>query len=254
MHNRNTYRFWNIFGLLAVLAVNALAQFLPLNGKTTGELSDKYPVLITPAGYAFSIWSLIYVLLIGFVIYQLGSRTGAMPSVKNIGPWFFVSCLFNTAWIFAWHYEYVTVSVYIMIALLLSLIILYQRVRSAASHPSFWEKLWVRLPFSLYLGWISVASIVNITVGLSKAGWEGFGWSAVTWTVVLLIIAAVLALIIGGVYRDPFYVLVIVWAFVAIALKQKDYSNIYTVAMIGAILLGVFAIYLFFRRRQPSKW
>ncbi|MBW7458169.1 tryptophan-rich sensory protein [Paenibacillus sepulcri] len=254
MYNRNPYRLWNIVGLIAVLIVNALAQYLPLNGKTTAELSAQYPVLITPSDYAFSIWMLIYVLLIGFVFYQLGSRTGDQPSVRSTGPWFFISCLFNIAWVFAWHYEHVRISVFIMIALLLTLIILYQRIRTATSRPAAGEFIWVRLPFSLYFGWITVATIVNIAVGLYQAGWNGFGWSDALWAIVLLAAAWVLALIIGGVFRDPFYVLVFVWAFIAIALKQQDYENIYTVAMVGAILLLVFAIYLIFRRRNVSKW
>ncbi|MBM7566913.1 tryptophan-rich sensory protein [Paenibacillus sacheonensis] len=248
-------RLANLIGLAAVIAVNALAEWLPIGGKTTKELSDQNPVLVTPAGYAFSIWSLIYLLLVGFVIYQLLPAGRSRASVSRIGPWFMISCLLNIGWILTWHYEYVTSSGFVMLALLIVQIIIYLRVRTASSYPTAGERWLVRLPFSLYLGWISVATIVNIAVVLHHEGWKGFGLSDVTWTVIVLSFAIVLALAVDWSFRDAIYALVFVWAFVAIAAKQDGHSEIVTAAYIGAGVLAVSALATWFSaiRRQHSS-
>ena len=245
------YRWLNVLGLIAVLVVNTLANTLPIAGKTTGELSDQYPVLITPAGYVFSIWSLIYVLLIGFVIYQAMPRTMNRDSVQRIGIWFLLTCLFNCTWIIVWHYELLPVSVGIMLALLLSLIVLYRKIRTSNESKTPGERLFVYLPFSIYMGWISVATIVNITVLLYDAGWEGFGLGDTTWTVILIVIAVLLAAIIGYRFTDAAFMLVFVWALIGIGVKQQGANE--TVTLTAYTAAGVVALLivglLFFRRR-----
>lgn len=234
------YRWLNMLGLIAVLVVNTLANTLPIAGKTTGELSDQYPVLITPAGYVFSIWSLIYVLLIGFIIYQAMPRTMHRESVQRISIWFLLTCLFNCTWIIVWHYELLPVSVAVMLALLLSLIVLYRRIRTSSEAKTPGERLFVYLPFSIYLGWISVATIVNITVLLYDAGWEGFGLGDTTWTVILIVIAVALAAIIGYTFTDAAFMLVFVWALIGIGVKQQGSNE--TVALTAYTAAGVVAI------------
>lgn len=248
MQTSHHYRWLNVIGVIAVVAVNALANLLPINGQTTGELSAKYPVLVTPAGYAFSIWSLIYALLAGFAIYQARSRSNERPTVQRVGPWFILSCLFNIGWILVWHYEYVYASVAVMLALLITLSALYAKIHAATYRPTVGESLLVRLPFSIYLGWISVATIVNISAALYKSGWDGFGLADTTWTVIVLALGMIIAFIIGGVYTDPYYVLVFVWAYIAIAYKQHAYETVVTAALIAAGLLIVYAIALWIRR------
>ncbi|MFC4102325.1 tryptophan-rich sensory protein [Paenibacillus xanthanilyticus] len=253
MQTRHPYRWLNVIGLVAVVAVNALANLLPINGLTTGELSAKYPVLVTPAGYAFSIWSLIYALLAGFVIYQARSRSIERSTIQRIGPWFILSCAFNIGWILVWHYEYVYASVAVMLALLLSLIALYVKTHTATDRPTVGESLLVQLPFSIYLGWISVATIVNISVAFYKSGWEGFGLSDATWSVIVLTLGTILAFVIGGLYTDPYYVLVFVWAYIAIAYKQQSYESVMTSALIAAGLLLAYAIALWIRKFKHVK-
>jgi benzodiazapine receptor len=248
------YRWLNAAGLLIALAVNALAMWLPLGGKTTGELSAQYPVLITPAPYAFSIWSLIYLLLIGFVIYQLTPRGAQSRMVTNIGPWFLISCLLNAGWIIVWHYEFLVTSVFVMFALLLSLIAIYTASRRERSVPTSAGRLLVLLPFSIYMGWICNAAIVNVAVMLYAAKWNGFGLSAIAWTITLLIVALLLALGIGFGYRDPFFMLVFVWAFIAIGIKDSQPDAVMLSAFIGAGLIAVCALYLLLRgSKKPSN-
>ncbi|WP_138752480.1 tryptophan-rich sensory protein [Paenibacillus sinopodophylli] len=242
---KSSLRWLNVIGLAAVLIVNALAQWLPINGKTTGELSAKYPVLITPAPYAFSIWSVIYLLLIGFVFYQLTPKGTNSKIVQSIGPWFLISCLLNIAWILVWHYEKLGSSVFVMLALLLSLISIYTAVRKRKQSPTSGERFLVRLPFSIYLGWISNATIVNITVALSATNWNGFGLSDDIWTVILLVIATLLAVTIGFAYLDPAFILVFVWSFIAIAVKDGQQADVTVAAFILAALLAATAVYVF---------
>jgi len=247
---KNLIRWLNVVGLSAVLVVNGLAQWLPINGKTTGEISAKYPVLITPAPYAFSIWSIIYLLLIGFVIYQFNPRAAKSKNVQNIGPWFMISCLFNVAWILLWHYEKLTSSVFIMLALLISLIVIYTAIRKDKQPPNPVERLLVRLPFSIYLGWICVATIVNEAVVLYAAGWDGLGLSDAAWTIILLIAASLLAIVIGFKFVDPAFILVFVWSFIAIAVKQDQQPEVSLSAYIAAGILMIIAIVIWV---QTSK-
>lgn len=246
------YRIMNAIGLLLVLVMNGLAEWLPLGGHTTGEISAQYPVLITPAGYAFSIWSVIYALLIGFVIYSFtpsGSKNG---SINVIGPFFFISCLLNSAWIAVWHYEKIVSSVFVMLALLLTIIVIYTRIKTPGGSSieiSAGERWFVQLPFSLYLGWISVATIVNIATALYASQWDGFGISETAWTIIMLTVAMVLALIVGWRYRDAAFVAVFIWAFVAISVKQHNYPVIMNTAIVYACILGAFAVFMAAKNR-----
>lgn len=245
------YRLLNIIALLAVIVVNALANLLPIAGKTTGELSDQYPVLITPAGYVFSIWSLIYLLLAGFVIYQAMPSHADRQRIRRIGPLFILTCVFNCSWILVWHYELLPLSVLIMLALLGTLIVIYTGIRQVQEPPTLGERLFVYLPFSLYLGWISVATIVNVTVLLYDLGWDGFGWSATTWTLIGIGVTIVLAAAIGYRYSDAAFMLVFVWALIGIGVKQQaGDSTVSMAAFVAAGLIFLLMLGMLLRRRR----
>ena len=180
---------FNIVGFLGVIVVNALANALPINNKTTGALSDQYPNLFVPAGLTFSIWGLIYVLLAVFVVYSMISvlKTDAKrPFINNIGILFFLTCIANIGWIFAWHYQILPLSMLLMIILLACLIAIYVRLSIGKSDAANQEKYLVHLPFSLYLGWITVATIANATALLVDAHWNTFGLGEQFWAVRVL--------------------------------------------------------------------
>jgi hypothetical protein len=160
----------------AMVTVNFLANGLPINNRSTGEISDAYPNLFAPAGPAFSIWGLIYLLLGGYVIFQFtksGQNKGEL--IKKINPLFIATSLANIAWIFAWHYDYIGLSVLIMAVLLILLIKVADILRKEKF--SLLGKILIWTPFSIYFGWITVASIANISVFLVSIGWNGFGIS-----------------------------------------------------------------------------
>lgn len=249
------YRWWNILALAAMIAVNALAEFVPLNGKTTGGISDMFPTLITPAGYAFGIWMLIYGLLIGYAVYQARTANQSKPVLQAIGPLFIISCLFNIAWILLWHYMYdrIWLSLLAMAGLFLSLLFLYARTRRQGSLPAA-ERLLVRLPFSIYFGWVSTALLVNTAVVLTNAGWDGFGRGDETWALLLLAAGALFAWVVGGPNRDPLFVLVFVWAYAAIAVKQQSAPSIFYTSIGLALLLALLALSLAVARRGPSPY
>lgn len=255
-----TLQIANILGFLFTITLNTLAVSLPVAGRTTGEVSDYYPNLFVPAGYAFSIWSLIYVLLLVFIILQsrhLFDREKEGPAfVRTIGWWFVISCLANGSWILAWHYLLTPLSLLIMLTLLTALIIIYERLRTAAPDVSI--SFWVQLPFSVYLGWISVATIANATALLVSMNWNGFGISEVSWTVTMLIVGGLLGTLFLWLRRDLAYVLVITWAFWAIAVKRQSLAVPEESIIISVVyaVLGVFLIlailrFLIFRPRQP---
>lgn len=254
MYRNNPYRWWNLLFFAGVIAVNVLSGMLPLGGRTTGEISDMYYTAITPAGYAFSIWSVIYVLLFFFAIYQLRRDTGNRDSVKSIGPWFILSCVFNMAWLILWHYLYIEWSVVVMFLLLLTLWVLYVRTHTI-DYPTSGERFCLKLPFSLYIGWVCPAFIVNVGIVFQKNDWSLFGLRETTLGIVLLCIGALLAIWIGQRYRDSIVPLVFAWAYIAIAAEHRETDSILMTAFVLSIVLFVYAIWLFFtRNRRRSRY
>jgi hypothetical protein len=202
-----------------------------LNGKTTGEISDLYPTLVTPAGYVFAIWGLIYILLLIFVVFQALPSQEGKAFQKEIGVLFVLSSAFNIVWLFLWQYGHITLSVLPMFALLATLIMIYLRLNIGKSNASLKEKLTVHLPFSAYLGWITIASIADVATALVSINWDGFGLSATTWAIALIVVALAITLLVTFTRRDIAYCLVILWALVGIAVKQSGNQSIVTVCV-----------------------
>jgi translocator protein len=193
----------NIGALGIVLLVNWLANALPLNGKDTGQLSDMYPILTMPAGYAFAIWGLIYLSLIGFVIYQALPSQRDNPHIARITPLFLISCIANVGWLLTWHYQLLSLNIVFMLVLLGSLIGIYRQLRTNNTQPSSGERWFIWLPFSLYMGWITVATIVNLTVVLYAAGWQDTGVFGAVLASLVFVVAAIIAITIVRRFGDP---------------------------------------------------
>jgi hypothetical protein len=232
----------NIIAFVATLVMNGLAQALPLNGQTTGEISNRYPVLFVPANYVFSIWSLIYLGLFGFVVYQALSSQRTHPRLRRIGYLFALSCLFNIAWLLLWHYEFFVLTIVAMGALLLTLVAIYVVLRMAGKPPSTAERWLVHAPFSLYLGWITVATIVNIVTVLYQQGWNGWGISAGAWTIVLFGVGIVIAALFSRRKPDVAYVGVLIWAFAGIAVKQSDKPLVAVAAGVATVIIATLLV------------
>jgi hypothetical protein len=238
--NSTLLKWINIIAFALTVLVNGLAGSTKIiGGKSTAEISDANPTLITPAGYVFSIWGVIYILLGIFVVFQ------ALPSQKTKGyqeriGWLFVlSSLINIAWLFLWQFEYLSLSVVLMFMLVATLIAIYLRLNIGKSAVPLREKLAVHVPFSVYLGWITIASIANVSVTLVSVGWDGFGISQETWATLILIFALLITLLVIATRKDVAYGLVIIWALVGIAVKQSGYSNIVMIAEASAIITAI---------------
>ncbi len=250
--NRNTVRqIVNILAVIATIVVNGLANALPLNGQTTGEISDRFQVYFVPAGYVFSIWGLIYVGLILFGIYQAAPAQADNPRLVRVGYLFALSCLANIGWLFLWHYEQFVLTVVAMLALLGLLIAVYLRLEIGRAPVSSAERWMVRVPISVYLGWVSVATIANVTTTLDYLNWGGWGISDQLWAVIMLAVGAVLAWAVGLTRGDLAYVLVFVWAYVGIAVKQSG-TPVATTALVmtGLLVLLLVVIAIRYQRRR----
>lgn len=214
-------RVLNASFVLAVIVVNGLANALPINGQRTGEISDRFQVYFTPAGYVFSIWGLIYLGLLGFSIYQLLPSQRDSDLIDRISLPFWLSSIANIAWILLWHYEYFATTLIAMLILLASLVWV-TRILFAAGKPRTIAERWlVSVPFSIYVGWITVATIANLTVVLEEKGLRPFDAGARDWAIAMIILGGVIALTVGRIRRDIAYLAVVVWAFVGIAIKQE---------------------------------
>jgi hypothetical protein len=233
----------NLLSVLLALTINMLASALPLNGQNTGEISDRFQVYFVPAGYVFSIWGVIYLGWIAFTVFQFQSAQKESPRLRRLGYLFALSNLANAAWLFCWHYNRFGLSVLVMLALLGSLTASYLRLdvnRLSVTRTEFWS---VDILFSVYLGWITVATVANITDWLYFVGWDGFGISSQTWAVIMLAIASLLGLGMARMRGDAGYLLVLVWAFAGIAVKQSSASIVVLGAWIAAALMFALVIY-----------
>jgi hypothetical protein len=231
----------NWVALVVTIGVNGLATGLPLGGRTTGQISDSFPVLFTPAGYVFGIWGVIYLALLGFAIFQSLPAQRNNPRLERIGYWFVASCVFNSIWIFLWQYEIFPLTILAMLGLLVSLVMIYQRLGIGLQRVSRQETWLVNVPFGIYLGWVSVATIANAAVLLYYLGWGGWIVSPVAWTVIVLLVAAGLGITLIFTRREVAFPLVLVWAFAGIYVKQAATP---VVAIIAALLALVILVLL----------
>lgn len=239
-----------LLSVMATIFVNGLASSLPLNGKTTGKISDSFDVFFVPAGYVFSIWGLIYVGLIAYAVYQLLPAQADNPALRSIGPIFILSSLANIAWIFLWHYEIFSLTVVAMLILLACLIVIYLRLDIGRAQVSSGMRWFVHLPFSIYLGWITVATIANVTTLLAYWDWSGWGISPEAWAVIMLTIATAVGGLVSFTRSDIAYAAVLIWAFAGIGVKQSDTSVVAAAAWVATVITAILLIIGVYRRRR----
>ena len=227
-------RYLTLSFFVAALSVNYLANSLPINGKTTGQLSDAYPNLFVPAGITFSIWGIIYLLLATYCLMLF------LPASKGITPkvnWLFIlSCVFNGLWIIAWHYQKLTASLLLMIGLLVSLLMIILEIKAVS--PGI-----IKAAFGIYLGWICIATIANVTAWLVDLNWQGLGLSEEGWTIIMIAIGALMVSLAILRIQNPFIGLSVAWAFGGIIIKRSDdYRSIVIAAIIGMVLVATVSI------------
>jgi hypothetical protein len=233
-----------------MLVMNVLATTLPLNGQATNEISDRYDTLFAPIGFTFAIWGVIYLLLGGYTVVQLVADNSV---IRAITPWFIASSILNGAWIVAWHYEVLWLAAVIILGLLGTLIRINQH--TTALRTTLGSTLAIRLPFAIYFGWVTVATVANISALLVQAGFaEGFWLSAETWTVVILVVAAVIGSITALVNSSAAYALVLVWAFWGILSRHlaptewnQEFPGVILAVQILLPVLGIVSAVAFVR-------
>ncbi len=253
MNKRLTLAILNIVTLIATITVNALANLLPINGQTTGGISDKFDVLFTPAGYVFSIWGVIYLGLIAFVIYQILPAQRNSDLIDKVGIYFILSNLANVGWIFAWHYEIFFLSLVLMLTILYSLLKIYLNLDIDLVKVSSGARLSVFLPFSLYTGWISIATIANVTIFLESIGWNGFGLPDVFWFVIVMVTGIVVLSQVLAQRHDLVYGAVFIWAFTGIAVKNGGIPTASTISWIAVVLVILLVVWEIVRRVRSAS-
>ncbi len=241
--NQVLLKWSNIIAFVFTVIVNSLAGSTTLiGGVNTAQISDSNPTLVTPAGYVFAIWGIIYVLLGVFVIYQVLPSQKEKEYTKKISWLFVLGCVINIVWLFLWQYNFLGFSVVLMFMLLATLILIYLRLGIGKSVVPLRERLSTHLPFSVYLGWITIATIANVSATLVSVNWNGFGISPDIWASLIVIVALLIALLVVATRKDIAYGLVIVWALVGIAVKQSGNQNIIMLTEASAIIV-LFAIF-----------
>jgi len=240
-----------------MLVMNGLATTLPLNGLATNDISDKYDTLFAPIGFTFAIWGIIYLLLAMYTVVQLRINNSL---IRAITPWFIASNLLNGSWIVAWHYEQLWLSV-IIIAVLLWMLIRINKL-TTAFRSSASSTLSIRVPFAVYFGWVTVATVANISALLVQLGFKDvFGFSDEAWTIVILIVAVLIGSTTALVNASPTYSLVLVWAFWGILSRHlaasgwdQQYPNTILAVQILLAVLVMVTIAAFVRwLRQPLR-
>lgn len=237
-----------IISTIGVIVVNYLATTSQIGGVTPSYISEKYQTVVTPAGYAFSIWGLIYLGMIAFSIYQ------AFPSnaerFSKIRTFYIISCVANITWIYVWHYERLTTSLLAMLTLLISLAIINIKLMDTED---FKENLLVKLPFSIYFGWVTVATILNVSILLASYGIQTSEVISIILGCVLIVVATVLGIIIRQKIGIIAYPLTIAWAVTAIAVKQSGKTALMFVSAFAVMALIFSALSFVLKDAQKLK-
>ena len=242
-----------LLATLATITINALANILRYNNMGTGEVSAYYDNLFVPAGYVFAIWGVIYIALLLYSIYQVLPAQADNPTLKAIAPAYIVSAVANCIWLLLWHYLQIRFTIVFMAVILVSLLLIYLRLNVGKSHVSNAMRWMVHVPFSIYLGWISVATIANVSALLSPHGlsWTGWGISPAVWTITVMAVAMLLAFLMAAIRQDTAYNLVIIWALVGIGIKQMKTPLVGIMAFVFAGV--VFVLWALVLAVQPGK-
>jgi hypothetical protein len=226
---------------------------LPINGQTTAAVSDRFEVVFVPAGYVFAIWGMIYIGLIAFTVYQALPAQRENPLLRRIGYLYAISGLMNSIWILFWHYNIFPATMVVMLALLGSLIAIYLLLGIGRTTISQTVKWLVHIPFSIYLGWITVAAIANATDLLAYLNWNGFGLVPQAWAIIMLVAATAITAAVILTRRDIAYALVIIWAFIGIAVKQQETLLVAVTAAVMALVVAATMATCLPRAPQPDK-
>jgi translocator protein len=243
----------NIVAFLLTIVVNFMATSIPLGGQTPREISENYPSLFTPSSLTFSIWGLIYLSLTLFVIYQALPAQRSKVTLATISPLFKLNCLANAAWILAWHYDFLILSVLIMVSILASLVAIYRVLDAERASATALERAIVHFPFRLYLGWICVALIANVSTVQTAMGWDNVGIDSVNWTLLKLALAGAIAATIMARKADVVTALVVSWAGYGIYIKQAATPQVSGAAISLAVLLLMLAVFELFRPSRTGR-
>ena len=255
-------RIFVVLAYLTMIIINGVGNLLPLNGMSTGMVSDSYPNLFAPAGLTFAIWGVIYFLLACYILYQWGffHKIVQEPDPKlmrNIAIYFIISSLANAAWIFAWHFQQIPMSMLLMVVILICLIMVNKEINK--NKLSSKEKFFLRVPFSVYFAWITVATIANATVLLVSLGWAGFGISEIVWASIVIALGMLIG--VRRIFKDRniAYGLVLIWAYLGILIKHTGSSGFngqypQVIAVVAACIIIFIAaeIYIMISKRSTS--
>ena len=224
-----------------MILLNVLSNALPINGQTMPEISAKYPSLFTLAGFTFSIWGLIYLALLVFVVWQALPAQREDARVAAISGYFKLNCLLNALWIVVWHYDLVVVALVVMLAILATLVLIYRALVSTIADASWVEHFVLYLPFSLYTGWITLATIANASVVQTAYGLDDAGLGAVQWTLLKLAAAGAIGATMILRLRDAPFALVIAWGAYGISAMQTATPAVAGAALSLSLLMLILA-------------
>ena len=243
--NQDRLRQWvNLVAILSAFGINIWANVAPLKGLTLGEISTTFfpNVLIIPANYAFAIWGVIYLGLISLAIYQVLPNQSKNERLRQLGYYLAIGSLSQIIWVILFQSELFVLSIVAMLGILVPLIILYLRLNINVINLPFRQRWLINFPVSIYLAWISVATIVNIASALDIANWSGWGISPPVWTSIMMVVSTIIAVIMTWQRRDSIFGGVFVWALVAISLKQGQNPTIALIAGVLAVIISFFII------------
>lgn len=238
---------------IATIVFNIFSQApFPLNGQTSRDIANRFdPNYFLPANYVFSIWGVIYTVTLIYGIYQALPKNRENPILDAIRPWFWLSCVANMVWLVLFHFNQFALSTVAMIVLLVSLVVIYLRLRRGSlSNRAYWA---VSVAMSIYFGWITVATVANFTYVFLDMGWDGFGVSAEMWGAIMVVVGGLIALAIGYINRDLAYGGVIIWAFVGIFSRHQAVPVVGLPSLLMAALMAaaLALAYFLWRRSTP---
>lgn len=227
----------NLLAFAMAIFFNVLSNALPINGQSMPEISAKYPSLFTPAGFTFSIWGAIYLALLAFVIWQALPAQRSSKKVSRISPWFKLNCLANALWLVVWHYDLLLVSLLVMLVILVTLVRIYSLLIGEIETAPFTEHLVLYLPFSIYTGWIVVATIANASIIQTAWGWDNAGFGAIHWTLMKLAFAGAIGAAMILRFRDIPFAVAVAWAAFGISVMQAGTPAVWGAATTLSLLM-----------------